>query len=317
MTDPSDVLPLNLAEELERFAQDTTYQPQFKYAKSLTPAELQDRGLAQEEFVEKAKHVLKLWSEKPEATPPVDSEITEDWIREYVEEYFRRKGIVDALPVEFIPHQVARCMVTAKSIRFRAGVKFSKPEFFGLIAHELETHFLRRYNSAIHHVPKMLETDQGRTEEGLASLHSCLGRGVTLLHKAALRYYTTWLGQRLGFAEVCHELRQMGVSEKKAVRGTLRAKRGLTDTSQPGGYTKDIIYFEGAYKVTKWLTDAAHDPADLYLGRISIESVSEAKALVTTPTTVLPDFMEEPEKYRQFALDVYTQNFIISEPLPA
>jgi hypothetical protein len=314
MTDPSDVLPVNLAEELERFTQDQSYQPQFAYAKELPLEALQDRGVPRPEFVKRAEHVLQLWANEPESTPPIDPEITQQWIQAYIEEYFDRKGIRQPLPVEFLPHQVARCMVTARSIRFRADVKFSRPEFFGLIAHELETHFLRRYNGAQHHVPKSLESDQGRTEEGLASLHSCVGRNVKLLHKAALRYYTTWLGQTLGFAEVYQKLRQMGISEKKAIRGTLRAKRGQTDTSRPGGYTKDIIYFEGAYVVTKWLADKKNRPEDLYLGRISLENVAEAKAMVESPTTVLPDFMTDLEKYRQFAIDVHTQNFVISEP---
>ena len=80
------------------------------------------------------------------------------------------------------------------------------------------------------------------------------------------------LGARL---DICESYCGIGgcFDEEKSWRITLRAKRGLSDTSEPGGLTKDYLYLDGYYKVKKYI-ETGHDIKKLYVGKIAIEHVS-------------------------------------------
>lgn len=72
------------------------------------------------------------------------------------------------------------------------------------------------------------------TEEGMASLHSVLFRPLPILWKNALLYYTTCKASEMSFAELFKDLGQFVKDPDVRWEYCLRAKRGQTDTSQPG-----------------------------------------------------------------------------------
>jgi hypothetical protein len=66
---------------------------------------------------------------------------------------------------------------------------------------------------------------------------------------------------------------------------TLRVKRGLSDTSLPGGFTKDYLYLQGYYDVKEFASN--HDVLDLFVGKIGIGDVKLVKKI---PELVSPIF---------------------------
>lgn len=72
------------------------------------------------------------------------------------------------------------------------------------------------------------------TEEGLASLHSVLFRKQPFLWRAALLYYTIERASRLSFSALFQDLEQYVQDAGVRWEYCVRAKRGQTDTSQPG-----------------------------------------------------------------------------------
>ena len=73
------------------------------------------------------------------------------------------------------------------------------------------------------------------TEEGLASLHSVLGREDPCLWRSAMLYYTVYQASLLPFAELFEHLGRFIQSPDVRWDYCMRAKRGQVDTSQPGG----------------------------------------------------------------------------------
>lgn len=72
------------------------------------------------------------------------------------------------------------------------------------------------------------------TEEGLASIHSVLFRRDPRLWRAALLYYTVHQAAHMSFAQLFHDLARFLHHPDTRWDYCVRAKRGQTDTSQPG-----------------------------------------------------------------------------------
>ena len=74
------------------------------------------------------------------------------------------------------------------------------------------------------------------TEEGLASLHSVLFRKQPFLWRAALLYYTIHRAARMSFRQLFQDLARYVQDADVRWEYCVRAKRGQTDTSLPGGH---------------------------------------------------------------------------------
>lgn len=73
------------------------------------------------------------------------------------------------------------------------------------------------------------------TEEGLASLHSVLFRKQPFLWRAALLYYTIHQAAHMSFRQLFQDLARYVQDADVRWEYCVRAKRGQTDTSKPGG----------------------------------------------------------------------------------
>lgn len=103
------------------------------------------------------------------------------------------------------------------------------------------THYLRGVNNA----RQPWRSAEGRlqyglrpanpTEEGLASLHSVLFRKQPFLWRAALLYYTIHQAAHMSFHQLFQDLERYVQNADVRWEYCVRAKRGQTDTSQPGG----------------------------------------------------------------------------------
>lgn len=79
------------------------------------------------------------------------------------------------------------------------------------------------------------------TEEGLASIHSVLFRKDPFLWRAAFLYYTVYQASHMSFSELFQDVGQFVKDPNTRWDYCVRAKRGCTDTSQPGKCKDDII----------------------------------------------------------------------------
>ena len=63
-------------------------------------------------------------------------------------------------------------------------------------------------------------------------------------------------------------------SKRQAYQLTMRAKRGITDTSKPGSFTKDHIYLKGMELVRQ-----IPDLRPLFKGRVGVEDLFNLREL--------------------------------------
>ena len=66
------------------------------------------------------------------------------------------------------------------------------------------------------------------------------------LYKPALNYYMCCKASELSFTELFNDLEKYVDCPQLRYKYVLRVKRGLNDTSKPGGLYKDQVYLEGA-----------------------------------------------------------------------
>ena len=75
----------------------------------------------------------------------------------------------------------------------------------------------------------------------------------------------------MSFVELFNDLEKYVDNPKKRWRYVLRVKRGLGDTSLPGGLYKDQVYLEGAVKLLKNRNELNFNL--LHCGKINIEDL--------------------------------------------
>lgn len=145
------------------------------------------------------------------------------------------------------------------------------------------------------------------TEEGLASLHSVLFRKQPFLWRAALLYYTIYQAAHMSFRQLFQDLAQYVQNEDVRWEYCVRAKRGQTDTSKPGGscgvrgmpkvgvkggeglgkdllvliltgcFSKDQVYLDGIVRILRH-RQTIDFPMLTSLGKVSGHTPTEAPA---------------------------------------
>jgi hypothetical protein len=189
--------------------------------------------------------------------------------------------------------------VKNRTVLVDENIERSKFKLRKTIVHEVGTHALRAYNGfrsgfealGKSNIPSYLDI-----EEGLATWNEYeLGLLTSdwLRNKAAL-VWGIYIGEELTFRELYNSA--LAVLPKKAAFDlTYRVKRGLSDTSMPGIYAKDVAYFRGFRKIMKKLDK---DPAIydlLYAGKIDIKQTK----WVLDGLIKKPEIIPTPERWEQ------------------
>ena len=172
---------------------------------------------------------------------------------------------------------VADCTVGGGKIFVREGALFSPIRVEALIAHEIETHVLTSENGA-HQPFELFRHGTGNyleTQEGLA-IHN-QNRVLTPYHEKKFGPARSVLAVAYAldhsFADTRAYLEEeLGYTPARALTKTIDVKRGIGRTSEPGGFTKGIIYFRGLQAIEHFLTDGG-DLRRLYIGKISLEDL--------------------------------------------
>jgi len=148
-----------------------------------------------------------------------------------------------------------------------------------ILAHEIDTHLIRAVN--MHQQNGVLAKQFPfylKTEEGLGCFLSdyCTQYGEISRKKHAAKYLAGITAKVDSFQKVYEQLVNYGLSPKLAFKRTFRLKRGLCDTSKPGVFTKEAMYYEGMLEVKKFI-DENGDVNKLFAGKIGLEDVDRIK----------------------------------------
>lgn len=164
----------------------------------------------------------------------------------------------------------------AERIMVRSDALFSKDEVTRLIYHEIGTHVFRYLNGASQpiHLMRIGFGDYLATEEGLANYHE-VKFGVQLpsdRRRYAIRLLAAYYSLEHGFFEIFKKIVPHTCPDE-AFDIVARVKRGIIDTSMPGGYLKDHVYHSGFLKITDYLKTRPDGYDILMSGKISLTFV--------------------------------------------
>ncbi len=252
-------------------------------------------GLPDKELVHKAKEILEWPSPKEN-----DAELSTEEIIRRMNSAFLRYGFKWTIKEKDMA-ATAAVKNCERELLIRRNSRFSKKVLDRLIVHEIGTHILRADNGSLQPY-KIFERGLPNylmTEEGLAvyneEKHDCLD--VNVLKRYAARVVAVDMSSRYGFRRVFNFLCRY-IDEDLAWRTTVRAKRGLKDTSLPGGCTKDFAYLRGYYAVKKYMEDGG-DISKLYYGKVGIQHV---EILDKIPDLIEPGILP-PFRYMKFFME--------------
>ncbi len=185
----------------------------------------------------------------------------------------------------------------SNSVMLRKDAKFSAERLKGTIAHEIETHVFTAMNGSLqpYKIFQRGLADYLMTEEGLAVYN----QEQTESSETEKKYWpaSSVIGIHKAlhgsFSDVYEEVLKYGFSMDRAWKVALKAKRGLTDTSKPGAFTKDFVYFKG-YRIILDFVKNGGDLRDLYYGKINLKDLEIVKKVrgLKAPT-FLPGYLRD------------------------
>jgi hypothetical protein len=314
----TDLNPLNLNTEKEKFfTSNFTYNPQFVYTKAIDREELTKYGRPKLLHLWLANKIVKKFvsSQTQPTTQPVQDYLTQAEITTILTERLRYYHLEHDYQLVFSPEFVSRISVNNKSqtIKIRLPVTVNRFEIESTMRHEIDTHILRQVNYR-QQIWFKQKNRYGlgphlRTEEGLALINELTSNHSKLAYKSALNYLAVDLALKNDFVSVFHFFYQTWHDADRAWLWTTKKKRGLTDTSQAGGYTKDLVYFEGFLQVLWFLHTHHYDPTALYVGKISHTDLKKIRSLPQANSLLLPkEFRENQAGYQTSLKQIVKEN---------
>jgi hypothetical protein len=168
----------------------------------------------------------------------------------------------------------ARVTDEKKKLDLKKRERFSHDYLQRLIVHEVGAHILRCENGKLQEL-KLFKNGLGKyleTEEGIAA-HNEYRSGLmtnSIIRNYAGRVLAINYATKHSFKKTYTYLTK-NFSKKTAFKLTLRAKRGIHDSSKKGAYTKDVVYLKGFLKVLNYSKD--NEMENLYIGKIGIEDL--------------------------------------------
>lgn len=217
-------------------------------------------------------------------------------VKEKFEEVFKKYGLTN-WKVKTKENMVAACVAGKNNRLFiREDVKFSEERIQSLIIHEIETHIITAENGKLQPyeifnrgLAKYLETQEGMAMYNVATQMKIPFEQNYKAHGHVISIYSALTKS---FKEVFATIKKYGLSDEDAFRSALKAKRGIADTSKPGAFTKDYIYYKGYHQVKNYLEHGKL--SDLYIGKMNVKDVEIAKAIPSIrEAKILPDWLKE------------------------
>lgn len=203
-------------------------------------------------------------------------------VKKRFEKVFKEYGL-NNWQVKIKDEMVTDCIAGKSNTLFiRKEALFSEKRIEKLIIHEIETHILTAENGK--NQPFELFNrglaDYLETQEGLA-IYNVTTQMESSIHesfKAIALVIAIDEALRSSFVKTFEKVLSYGIPMEQALRVTLKVKRGLTDTSKRGTFTKDIIYYSGYKKVKRFIEEGG-DLKDLYIGKLNLEDLDMVKKI--------------------------------------
>lgn len=252
-----------------------------------------------QELVAKAYEILKL---NPEGEENI---ISSKRVLKEMKKVLRSLGLKDWKVSYKNMTANAAVISSKKTVYVKKKAKFSKDFLKRIVVHEIGTHVFRALNGEkqpyrifFTGLPNYLGTEEG-IAVNIEEMHCCLRTNT--LRAYAGRVLAVNLSLQKGFRDVFNNLKEH-FNDDFAWRLTLRAKRGLTDTSKPGAYTKDYLYLDGYYKVKKFLEENGEQGLKkLYYGRIDVEQIPLISQLEGLKE---PEFLPNSEVFNKLMQEI-------------
>ena len=209
----------------------------------------------------------------------VSRQISSEELKIIFEEHLKKYYLSD-WRVILKKHLLTKCVVNKnKKILIKNHSRFNENRVQELLIHELDTHLLTSENGSRqkYRLFNFGFANYLETQEGLA-MHNVVTQGHLYSeekHKNILTKALFW-AQRMSLAELFDHIKKEKLTDKSALNICFRVKRGLSDTSKPGAFTKDFCYYTGKRKIDEFLLKGG-DLADLYLGKFSVDDLTSIK----------------------------------------
>ncbi len=308
--------PSNLLEEKEVFLADQNYNPQFRYEDPVSKDKLAKYGHTSTAMAELAQSILDktyFGRNEQDLVALQGPLVPHKDVTEKVSSFLALHNLQDRYKIVWSSSFVSRATISSDTIKLRSTSEFRTEDLLGMLYHEIGTHAIRRINYEqqpwFKKKNKLGFSNYLMTEEGIASLHSLLPKTFQMAYSSAIRYVAVSYAQTHTFAELWKYLGKYIQDDETRWMVTFRQKRGVADTSQGGGFTKDLVYFEGLVRVWKWLSQHNYDITPLYFGKMALEDVFAATEMNPDFKPLLPSFFEaQPEKYAQIAENIGKEN---------
>jgi len=308
--------PLNIQEEKIKFFADPTYNPQFIYAETVSQENLEYYNHDANQYLEIAQEILDrayLHRNAEDLKMLLGPEITQSEVTERIHQFLNLHGLDYQFEIIWSRSFMVRTSIGPNYIKLNSAATFRQDGVNSMLYHEIGTHALRRRNYEqqpwFKHKQKKGFHEYLPTEEGLAILHSLIPLKFQLAYKSALTYIAADWSRQYAFAKVYKKLERYIPNQEARWKKTLRLKRGLQDTSQPGGFSKDAVYFQGLVQVWHWLNRHDFNPTLLYFGKVSYQDVERAFSLNPTFKPLLPSFYRvDHAKYAQTLRQIGKEN---------
>ncbi|XP_068189496.1 putative tyrosine carboxypeptidase MATCAP2 isoform X2 [Antennarius striatus] len=251
--------------------------------------------------------------------------LTKTRIWHNVKKYMEKEGCLGEIVVEVTDDLLSRASMTVVNSRPTLAINIATARehwLEGMLRHEIGTHYFRGINNC--HQPWSSSAGRKKynlkplnpTEEGLASIHGVLFRKDPTLWRAALLYYTVYQASHMSFSQLFHSLGRFVQDPNTRWDYCIRAKRGQTDTAQPGCFSKDQVYLDGILKILRY-RDKINFPLLMALGKVSFEDVDRLRAAAQMENVRLPHFMQDQARYAQQLMKIMAVNQLTDEELKA
>ncbi|XP_019675443.1 uncharacterized protein KIAA0895-like homolog isoform X3 [Felis catus] len=289
---------------------ESTYT--FEYQEPMPTAVLEKYCEASGQFIHQAVGIIEAVLEKFGTYERFEAAtggqlLTKCQIWSIVRKYMQKEGCVGEVVVQLSEDLLSQAVMMVENSRPTLAINLTGARQYwleGMLRHEIGTHYLRGVNNA----RQPWHSAEGRlqyglrpanpTEEGLASLHSVLFRKQPFLWRAALLYYTIHRASRMSFRQLFQDLARYVQDADVRWEYCVRAKRGQTDTSLPGCFSKDQVYLDGIVRILRH-RQTIDFPLLTSLGKVSYEDVDHLRPHGVLDNTRVPHFMQDLARYRQ------------------
>ncbi|NCN45895.1 MAG: hypothetical protein COU63_03850 [Candidatus Pacebacteria bacterium CG10_big_fil_rev_8_21_14_0_10_36_11] len=315
----ADLQPTNFLAEKQRFLASPNFNPQFNYYRFFATEDLVQNGLPNTKYIDLAEKIIETTFTKfsiEELQSQRGELLNEEIVSREIRNFLKLHGLERKFEIIWSAEFVSRAAINANEIKLRLPCSIYKEDLDSLLYHEIGTHALRRINYEQQPWFKK-KKNYGfapylKTEEGLAVLHAMYPQKMQLTYMAALNFLATIKAQEESFLEVWQYLNHYLGDAERAFTLTFKKKRGLTDTSRPGGFTKDYVYFEGFVETTKFMVENNFPLKELYYGKISWQDITKAVVLNPKFQPILPRFYtKDPDAYKRKVAEIAKENFLV------